>query len=109
MAKRKSVDAGKLLKMVQDEIPQAEIMKKMGFKTSTQLKAAYMNALVAEGKVPAIMGGRGGKKADKSKVVKVGKRGSIIIPAELVSEMGIESDAKFTIRKSKAGLALKAA
>ena len=38
MPKRKSVDAGKLVKMVQDEIPQAEIMKKMGFKTSTQLK-----------------------------------------------------------------------
>jgi hypothetical protein len=26
----------------------------MGFKTSSQLKAAYMSALIAEGKVPAI-------------------------------------------------------
>ena len=90
MPKKKALDAGKLIKMVQDEVPQAEIMKKMGFKTSTQLKTAYMSALVAEGKVPAIKGGRGGKKADKAKLLKVGKRGSIIIPAEVVSEMGIE-------------------
>jgi len=30
----------------------------MGFKTSTQLKAAYMSAMIAERKVPAIIGGR---------------------------------------------------
>jgi hypothetical protein len=109
MPKKKAVDAAKLIKMVQDEVPAGEIMKKMGFKTSTQLKAAYMSALVAEGKVPAIKGGRGGKKPGKAKLLKVGKRGSIIIPAEIVSEMGIEADANFTIRKSKSGLALKAA
>ena len=109
MPKKKALDAGKLIKMVEDEVPAAEIMKKMGFKTSTQLKAAYMSALVAEGKVPAIKGGRGGKKADKAKLLKVGKRGSIIIPAEIVADMGIEADAKFTIRKSKSGLSLKAA
>ena len=109
MPKKKALDAGKLIKMVQDEVPQVEIMKKMGFKTSTQLKAAYMTALVAEGKVPAIKGGRGGKKADKGKQIGVGKRGSIIIPAEVVAEMGIGADAKFTIRKSKSGLALKSA
>ena len=107
MPKKKAVDAGKLIKMIEDETPSAEIMKKMGFKTSTQLKTAYMSALVTEGKVPAIKGGRGGKKADKAKSLKVGKRGSIIIPAEVVSEMGIEADAKFTVRKSKSGLALK--
>jgi len=109
MPKKKALDAGKLIKMVEEEVPAAEIMKKMGFKTSTQLKAAYMSALVAEGKVPAIKGGRGGKKADKAKLLKVGKRGSIIIPAEIVAEMDIKADAKFTIRKSKSGLSLKAA
>ena len=109
MPKKKALDAGKLIKMVQDEVPAAEIMKKMGFKTSTQLKTAYMSALVAEGKVPAIKGGRGGKKADTAKSLKVGKRGSIIIPAEVVIEMGIGADAKFTVRKSKSGLALKIA
>ena len=109
MPKKKALDTAKLVEMVKAETPSAEIMKKMGFKTSTQLKTAYMSALIAEGKVPAITGGRGGKKTDKAKSLKVGKRGSIIIPAEIVLEMGIEADAKFTIRKSKSGLALKIA
>jgi hypothetical protein len=29
--------------MIEDETPQAEIMKKMGFKTSTRIKTAYMS------------------------------------------------------------------
>ena len=75
--------------MVEDETPQAEIMKKMGFKTSTQVKTAYMNALIAEGKAVAIKGGRGAGKAEKVKLIRVGKKGSIIIPAEKVAELGI--------------------
>ena len=107
MPRKKALDTAKLIKMIEDETPQAEIMKKMGFKTSTQLKTAYMGALIAEGKVPAIKGGRGAGKADKTKQVSVGKRGSIIISKELVESLGIEADAKFTVRKSKSGLALK--
>jgi ABC-type Na+ transport system ATPase subunit NatA len=82
-------------------------MKKMGFKTSTQLKAAYMSALIAEGKVPAIMGGRGAGKAEKVKMVGVGKRGSIVISKDLVESLGIGAEDKFTVRKTKAGIALK--
>ena len=78
-------DHQKLIQMVQDGAPQADIMKKFGYGTSTQLKVAYANALIQSGQAPAIMGGRGGAKAKKEvKEVKVGKRGSIIIPAEMV-------------------------
>jgi hypothetical protein len=45
--KRKALDTAKLIEMVKAETPSAEIMKKMGFKTSTQLKTAYMSALIA--------------------------------------------------------------
>jgi hypothetical protein len=107
MPKRKTVDAAKLIKLIEDETPQAEIMKKMGFKTSTQVKTAYMNALIAVGKAVAIKGGRGGGKAEKAKTVGVGKRGSIVIPAERVAELGIGKDDKFTVRNTKAGIALK--
>jgi hypothetical protein len=107
MPKKKTVDAAKLIKMVKDETPQVEIMKKMGFKTSTQLKTAYMSALIAEGEVPAIMGGRGAGKAMKAKHIGVGKRGSIILSAEKVAELGIGAKDKFTVRKTKAGIALK--
>ena len=108
MPKRKVVDHAKLIKMVQDGVNQADIMKKFGFGTATQLKVAYANALIQSGQAPAIQGGRGaGKKAKEAKVVKVGKRGSIIIPADMVSELGIGADDSFTVRKSKSGVALK--
>ncbi len=47
MPRKKALDPAKLLKMIDDEVPQADIMKKMGFKTSTQLNTAYMGALIA--------------------------------------------------------------
>ena len=108
MPKRKIVDHSKLIQMVQDGVNQSEIMKKFKFATATQLKVAYANALIQSGQAPAIQGGRGaGKKAKDSKVVKVGKKGSIIIPAEMVSALEISAEDKFTVRKSKAGVALK--
>jgi hypothetical protein len=107
MPKKKALDTAKLIKMVEDETPQAEIMKKMGFKTSTQLKNAYMSALIAEGKVPAIKSGRGVKKPSKVKAIGVGKRGSIVISKDLVESLGLGAGDKFTVRKSKAGIALK--
>jgi hypothetical protein len=106
--KRKVADHTKLIKMVQDGIAQADIMKKFGLGTATQLKVAYANALIQSGQAPAIVGGRGLKeKAKAAKAVKVGKRGSIIIPAEMVSELGIGAKDSFTVRKSKSGVAFK--
>ena len=61
-----------------------------------------MSALIAEKKVPAIMGGRGAGKAAKVKSIGVGKRGSIIISKELVEGLGIGADDKFILRKTKA-------
>jgi hypothetical protein len=107
MPKKKAFDPAKLIKMIDDETPQTEIMKKMGFKTSTQLKTAYMSALIAEGKVPAIRGGRGAQKVAKVKAVGVGKRGSLIISKELVQSLGIAAKDKFTVRKTKVGITLK--
>jgi hypothetical protein len=107
MPKKKAFEAAKLIKMIDDEVPQGEIMKKMGFKSSTQLKTAYMSALIAEGKIPAIKGGRGAGKAAKVKTISVGKRGSIVISKELVEGLGVGAKDKFVVRKSKAGIALK--
>jgi hypothetical protein len=67
-----------------------------------------MNALIEVGKVTPITGGRGSK-AVKAKTVGVGKRGSIIISKELVDGLDISADDKFTIRKTRAGIALKKA
>ena len=107
MPKKKAFDAKKLVKMVKDETHQQEIMKAFGFKTAGQVKAAYLRALVDSGEVPAIKGGRGPAKAAKVKPIGVGKRGSIVISAEKVSELGIGAEEKFTVRKTRAGIALK--
>jgi len=107
MPKKKAVDAAKLIKLIEDETPQADILKKMGFKSYIQLKAAYMSALIAEGKITGIKGGRGGGKAQKAKTVNVGKRGSIVISRELVEGLGLGKDERFTLRKTRAGIALK--
>jgi hypothetical protein len=107
MPKKKTFDAKKLIKMVKDETPQPEIMGAFGFKTATQVKNAYLKALVDAGEIPGIVGGRGGKKAAAPKTVKVGKRGSIIIPAEMVSDLGLGAEGAFTVRKTKVGVALK--
>ena len=107
MPKKKVVKSKKLIKMINDEKPQPEIMKAFGFKTSTQLKAAYMNALVAEGAVTGIKSGRGKTKATTSNEVNVGKRGSLIISKNLVAEMGFVENDKFLVRKTKSGISLK--
>jgi ABC-type methionine transport system ATPase subunit len=107
MPKKKAFDAKKLIKMVKDETHQQEIMKAFGFKTAAQIKAAHYRALVDAGDIPGIVGGRGAGKSSKGKLIGVGKRGSIIIAAEKVAELGIGKDDKFTVRKTKAGIALK--
>jgi hypothetical protein len=107
MPKKKVFDAKKLIKMVKDETHQQEIMKAFGFKTAAQIKAAHYRALVETGEVPGIVGGRGADKAEKVKLIGVGEKGSIIISAEKVAELGIGKDDKFTVKKTKAGIALK--
>jgi len=107
MPKKKVFDAKKLVKMVKDETHQQEIMKAFGFKTAGQVKTAYLKALVESGEVPGLIGGRGPAKAAKAKPIGVGKRGSIIISAEKVAQLGIGADDKFSVRKTKVGIALK--
>ena len=107
MPRKKAFDAKKLVKMVKDEVHQQEIMKAFGFKTAGQVKTAYFRALVESGEVPGIKGGRGAAKTAKAKPIAVGKRGSIILSAEKVAELGIGKDDTFTVRKTRAGIALK--
>lgn len=106
MPKRKKVDAKTLIKAVEAGKTQSEIMSEFGYKSSAQVKTAYMNALIEAGKVTPITGGRGSK-TTKTKTVGVGKRGSIIISKELVDSLEIGANDKFTIRKTRAGIALK--
>ena len=108
MARKKKIDNAALIQMVKDEIPQNEIMAKCGFKTSTQLKVAYTNALMESGQAPVLKTGRA-KKPEKAidPTVTVGKRGSIVITKDLVEHFGFKVEDRFEVRKSQAGLSLK--
>jgi hypothetical protein len=107
MAKKKSIDGAKLIKMVEEGVHRSEIMKKLNIKTSQQLTLAYAKAMIEAGKIPEIKGGRGGATAKEATEVSVRKTGSIIIPKPMAESLGVSTGDKFSVRKTKAGLALK--
>ena len=107
MPKKKQIDNTKLVKMIEEGIPRTEIMKKLNIKTSNQLTLAYARAQMEAGKIPQIAGGRGGAAPGVSNEVTVGKRGSVIIPKDMAEGLGIAIGDKFSVRKTKAGIALK--
>lgn len=108
MPAKKKIDGAKLIKMVESGNHQKEIMKAFKLNTAAQLKAHYLDALMKAGKAPEIKSGRGKAKANPSKEVMVSKRGSVVIPKALVDEMGFAQGEAFAVRKTKAGISLKA-
>jgi hypothetical protein len=101
------VDNAALIEMIKDKVPQTQIMEKFGFKTSTQLKVAYANALMETGQAPTLVSGRSKKTKAVDNQISINKRGSLIIPKDLVDSLGFEIDDAFEVRKSAAGLSLK--
>ena len=109
MPKKKTVDPEKLVKAVESGTPAKEIMAKFGIKTSVQLKSLYLDALVAKGQAAGITG-RSAKAAqdDKNKKeILVNKRGSLIVPRDMIDEMGFKMEDTFLVRKTKSGISLR--
>lgn len=65
MARKKVFDSAKLIKAVESGLPAKETMSKFGFKTRTQLKSFYLDALVETGKVKGIVTASPRKLGDK--------------------------------------------
>ena len=108
MPAKKKVDGAKLIKMVESGKHQQEIMKEFKFNTAAQFKSHYLDALMKTGKAPEIKSGRKKVKTNTAKEVLVSKRGSVVIPKSMVGEMGFAQGSKFTVRKTKSGISLKA-
>jgi hypothetical protein len=104
---KKMVDYTKLLKLIESGKRQAEIMKVFAFKTAAQLKIHYLSALMEAGKVPEIKTGRGSSNSGPAKEAEVNKRGSVIVPKEMISEMGFAEGDKFAVGKTQAGISLR--
>ncbi len=111
MARKKIVDSAQLIKAVESGVAADEIMEKFDIKTRTQLKTLYLDALVVGGKAKAIVGRvpKAGAQAKQSKETRVNKRGSVVVPREMVGDMGFSIGDTFTIRKTKSGISLKRA
>ena len=108
MPAKKKIDGAKLINMVKSGKVQQEIMKAFKFNTAAQFKAHYLDALMKAGEAPEIKSGRGKAKKTPTKEVLVSKRGSVVIPKSMIDEMGFAQCSKFTVRKTKSGISLKA-
>jgi hypothetical protein len=114
MPKRKKVDSRALVEAVESGDSAKDIMNNFGIKTSAQLKSLYVDALVELGRAPGIVvtrgGGDGGGK-DRSqsepREVRVNERGTLIVPRELLDQMGFQIGESFGVYKSPAGVSLK--
>ncbi|MDJ0784861.1 MAG: hypothetical protein QNJ22_23045 [Desulfosarcinaceae bacterium] len=105
MPKKKAINEKALIKAITDKLPQAQVIKKFGFKTSAQMRSAYLTALINTGKAPAIEKSK--KKAGAvSTAIKVGKRGSLIVPKALVESFGYKEGDTFAVKSTKAGIRL---
>lgn len=111
MPRRKSVDSAKLIAAVKSGRSSTEIMTEFGIKTSGQLKSLYVDALAAAGQITGIIAAkRTSKKPEKqSKELRVNKRGSLVVPRDLIDEMGFNVGDSFAVRKTAAGVSLKKA
>lgn len=110
MPKKRFVDADKLINAIQEKLTAKEIMRMFDIKTAAQLKAMYYEALAEKGQVASIAG-RTKKERKASQTedrnLTVNKRGSLIIPRDIIVDLGFNLDDAFTVRKTKVGLSLK--
>jgi bifunctional DNA-binding transcriptional regulator/antitoxin component of YhaV-PrlF toxin-antitoxin module len=105
MARKRLVDHNALIQAVEMGKPSMEIMQQFGFKSLGALKVAYMDALIALEKVPAIK-----KKTEVKKVnnlVGINGRGSLVIPKKLVDALGLDETALFAVERKGDDLYLK--
>ena len=107
MPARKQVDSKALLKRIESGVPAAKIMKEFGITSSVSLKGHYLQALMDEGKVPKLASGRSKKETTSNRDAMVTKRGSLIIPKEVISELGFEEGDEFYVRQTAAGISLQ--
>ena len=108
MARKKQIDSAALLEAVQSGRPAKDIMVEFGISTRIQLKSYYLDALIEAGKAQGITARqRKAKGTEKPNKIRVNKRGSLVIPKEIIDEMGFEIGQGFTVTTSKAGVSLK--
>jgi len=99
----------KLVEMVKKNVPDKEMMEKLGIQSKAALKKMYYDALVEAGKIKDILTEKEAKKAtNKEKKLSIGKRGTMTLSkALLVDKLGFKEGDKFTVSKRKDSIILR--
>lgn len=103
----RNVDDKALLEAIGERKHQKDIMEAFGFKSVMQLKAAYASALMSSGIVPELNNEK--PKKEVSPIVRINKRGSLVIPKELVVRHAIAEGARFEVSSSQGSILLNPA
>ena len=106
MVGKRLVDHNSLIQAIEAGLSKQELMKQFGYKTFGSLKVAYLNALVALDKIPAVNNKRRERKVDN--VVGINSRGSLVIPKKLVDSLALDKTTLFRVVKDGTDLFLKA-
>jgi len=109
MPKKKEVNAREMIDAVESNLPSKEIMARFGIRTLAHLKAIYLDALVAQGRVKGIVSRRSktSQANQQIKIIEVNNRGSLIVPKEVVEKYGFEIGDTLTVLKTGAGISLR--
>ena len=109
MPRTKEVDATEMISAVESGLPSQEIMTRFGIRTLAHLKAIYLDALVAQGRVKGIVGRRpkAAQSENKNKIIEVNNRGSLIVPEEVVQKYGFKIGDTLTVLKTGGGISLR--
>ena len=105
MVRKRLVDHNALVQAIEMGKPSKEIMQQFGLKSLSALKVAYMDALMALEKVPAVIKGTREKKVNT--LVGINSRGSLVIPKKLVDTLDLDETALFSVEKKGEDLYLK--
>jgi hypothetical protein len=101
MPQKKKIDNKVLIKAVESGTTRTEIMAQFGFKTRGQVTTHYLDSLVEVGRAKGIVGRQ--PTAKPGKALKVNQRGSLIIPKEMVEELGYKVGDTFSVSRALAG------
>ena len=99
----------KLVKMVKENVPDKEMMEKLGIRSKAALKKMYYDALVEAGKIKDIITEKEAKKATKKEQkLRIGKRGTMTLgKAMLVDTLGFKEGDRFIVSKRKDSIILR--
>lgn len=108
MAKKKRKTVGPITKLIRQGKTDKEIMAQLGIKSKATLVKKHYEEMVGAGKVRPILKASRGRPKKISTEVKVGKRGTVTVKANMLEMYGFKPGAKFEVKRTRGGILLKA-